>query len=132
MIKTLQWSKDWSDGEDRFDPPKCVQDLDETTIGELIELINDTKIDQAAKTAFPAEMRAEEEFEEREDGREEFFDAVVDDEDMGDESEEVLVQEREMLEEVPLPGNTTDEAKRKSEWLKLPRAARAAIRRLHN
>eukprot|EP00973_Karenia_brevis_P072468 10066762-Karenia_brevis.AAC.1 len=37
-----------------------------------------------------------------------------------------------MLEEVPLPGNTIDEAKRKSELLKLPRAVRAAIRRLHN
>eukprot|EP00973_Karenia_brevis_P007322 990968-Karenia_brevis.AAC.1 len=72
-------------------------------------------------------MRAEEEFEDRE-GREEFFDAIVDDKDVGDDTEDVLIQEREMLEEVPLPGNTTDEVKRKSEWLKLPRAARAAIR----
>eukprot|EP00973_Karenia_brevis_P080298 11137998-Karenia_brevis.AAC.1 len=77
-------------------------------------------------------MRAEEEFEEREEGREEFFDAIVEDEDVGDDSGEALIQAREMLEEVPLPGNTTDEAKRKSEWLKLPRAASAAIRRLHN
>eukprot|EP00973_Karenia_brevis_P075301 10461445-Karenia_brevis.AAC.1 len=91
-------------------------------------MINDTRIDRAAKTAFPAEMRAEEEFEEREEGREELFDSIADDEDIGDDTEDVLIQEREMLKEVPLPGNTTDEAKRKSEWLKLPRAARAAIR----
>eukprot|EP00973_Karenia_brevis_P014147 1924216-Karenia_brevis.AAC.1 len=83
-------------------------------MGELIELIQNTKIDQVAKAAFPAEMRAEEEFEEREEGREEFFDAIVEDEDIGDDSEEALIQEREMLEEVPLPANTTDEAKRKS------------------
>ena len=37
-----------------------------------------------------------------------------------------------MLEEMPLPGRSKDEAFRKKEWLKLPRAARAAIRRLHN
>eukprot|EP00973_Karenia_brevis_P092474 12412583-Karenia_brevis.AAC.1 len=77
-------------------------------------------------------MKAEEELEDREEGREEFFDAIADDEDIGDDTEDVLIQEREILEEIPLPGNTTDEAKRKSEWLKLPRAARAAIRRLHN
>eukprot|EP00973_Karenia_brevis_P064647 8981399-Karenia_brevis.AAC.1 len=77
-------------------------------------------------------MTAEEELEEREEGREGFFDALVEDEDIRDDSGEALIQEREMLEEVPLPGNATDEAKRKSEWLKLPRAARAAVRRLHN
>eukprot|EP00973_Karenia_brevis_P087775 12175186-Karenia_brevis.AAC.1 len=84
-------------------------------MGKLIELIENTKIDQVARPAFPGEMRAEEEFKEREEGREEFFDAIVEDEDVGDDSEEALIQEREILEEVPLPGNTTDEAKRKSE-----------------
>eukprot|EP00973_Karenia_brevis_P074695 10380135-Karenia_brevis.AAC.1 len=37
-----------------------------------------------------------------------------------------------MLEEVSLPGNTTDEAELQPLTSKLPRAARAAIRRLHN
>eukprot|EP00973_Karenia_brevis_P077558 10776055-Karenia_brevis.AAC.1 len=68
-------------------------------------------------------MKAEEEFEDREEGREEFVDSIADDEDIGDDAEDVLIQGREMLEEIPLPGST-----RKSEWLKLPRAARAAIR----
>ena len=35
------------------------------------------------------------------------------------------------MEELPLPGVTTDERERKTAWLKLPRAARAAIRRMH-
>ena len=37
-----------------------------------------------------------------------------------------------MMEELPLPVRTQDETARKVEWLKLPRPARAAIRRLHN
>ena len=45
---------------------------------------------------------------------------------------DLLVQEREMLEEMPLPGRSQDERSRKEQWLKIPRPARAAIRQLHN
>ena len=80
--------------------------------------------------AFPAEMRTEE-AEEAED-RGEFFDSIVDDEDIAAGADEDLIQEREMLEELPLPGRNESEVERKREWLKLPRPARAAIRRMHN
>jgi hypothetical protein len=36
-----------------------------------------------------------------------------------------------MLEKIPLPGNPTGESERKALWMKLPRRARIAIRRLH-
>ena len=51
---------------------------------------------------------------------------------LGGADEEELIQEREMLEELPLPGRRESEAERKSKWLELPRPARAAIRRMHN
>ena len=35
------------------------------------------------------------------------------------------------MEEMPLPGRSKDELERKRQWLKLPRTARAAIRRMH-
>ena len=38
---------------------------------------------------------------------------------------------RSMLEEIPLPGTPADEAERQRLWLQIPRAARAAIRRLY-
>ena len=85
---------------------------------------------QVARTAFPAEFEAEEILEAAEEGRGESFDSIVDDESIGDDTDDMLVQETEMLEEISLPGRTLDEAKRKSEWFKLPRPARAAIRRL--
>ena len=37
----------------------------------------------------------------------------------------------ELLEEIPLPGHPSEERKRREQWLKLPRRARVAIRRLH-
>ena len=37
-----------------------------------------------------------------------------------------------MLEELSFPGAPLNEAQRRKEWLKIPRAARAAIRRLHS
>jgi hypothetical protein len=94
-------------------------------------------VEKEASAAFPAEI-AEETAEENshpESGvnqNTDFFDEIVQDEDIGNDTEELLVQEREILEEMPLPGIPKDEADRKKMWLKLPRAARAAIRRLHN
>ena len=46
--------------------------------------------------------------------------------------EEVDMKEREMLEEIPLPGTPQSESDRKARWLKLPRNARVAIRKLHH
>ena len=41
------------------------------------------------------------------------------------------IDEEEMLEALPLPGNPQTEKDRKAKWLLLPRRARIAIRRLH-
>ena len=100
----------------------------EIEVERLVDRIADVAAESMAMTAFPAEMEQEGAEEKEFD----FFDDIVDDEDIGDDTDEVLVQEREMLEELPLPGRSKMEADRKREWLKLPRAARAAIRRLHN
>jgi hypothetical protein len=59
-----------------------------------------------------------------------FFDEVVDDEDVGDDAAEILQQEQEMLEELPLPGTPEHEKDRRRKWLTLPGSARAAIRRM--
>jgi hypothetical protein len=77
-------------------------------------------------TAFPAEA-AEEELLERDPN---FFDEVVDDEDVGDDTAAILQQEQDMLEELPLPGTPEHEKDRRRKWLALPRPARAAIRRM--
>ena len=47
------------------------------------------------------------------------------------EVERVFDQEGEMLEEIPLPNLPKDERERREQWLKLPRATRIAVRRLH-
>ena len=39
--------------------------------------------------------------------------------------------EADLLEGIPLPGTPTEEAERRKEWLKIPRTARIAIRRMH-
>ena len=47
------------------------------------------------------------------------------------EVEEALLREEEMLEGVPLPGVPGHEKARRETWLKIPRRARAAIRKMH-
>ena len=42
-----------------------------------------------------------------------YFDSIVDDDDVGYDADELQIQEREMLEEMPLPGRTENEAERK-------------------
>ena len=44
---------------------------------------------------------------------------------------EKLAEEEEIAEGLPLPGVTSDERTRKDAWLRLPRPATAAIRRMH-
>ena len=47
------------------------------------------------------------------------------------EVEKMFDQEGEMLDEIPLPNLPKDERERGEQWLKLPRATRIAVRRLH-
>ena len=46
--------------------------------------------------------------------------------------EEVDAYERELLEELPLPGTPVNEAECKRRWLRLPLNTRLATRRMHN
>ena len=45
--------------------------------------------------------------------------------------EEALLREEELLEGMPLPGVPGHEKTRRETWLKIPRRARAAIRKMH-
>ena len=47
------------------------------------------------------------------------------------EVEQAFDQEKEMLESLPLPNLPKDEASRREQWLRIPRAARIAVRKLH-
>jgi hypothetical protein len=76
---------------------------------ELIEKIEEWEVAEEALTAFPAEA-AEEELLERDPN---LFDEVVDDEDVGDDTAEILQQEQDMLEELPLPGTPEHEKDRR-------------------
>ena len=119
----------WSNGEHMYEPPKCIDDLQDADEAKgLVDVISDAHETSLANTAFAGEMEAE--IQDEKESRP--FDEIVDDEDIGNDTAELLVQEREMMEEMPLPGRSQDERERKAEWLKLPRPARAAIRRLHN
>ena len=47
------------------------------------------------------------------------------------EVEEAFDQEEEILESLPLPNLPKDEKSRREQWLRMPRAARIAVRKLH-
>ena len=70
---------------------------EQSEVENLLKQISNVVADKLAKQAFPAEL----EQEEAEDKSEDFFDRIVDDEDIGNDEEELLIQEREMLEEMP-------------------------------
>ena len=62
-----------------------------------------------------------------------FLDAVEGPEDLRPDMDDAdaVDLEKEMLDELPLPGNPKSERDRKRTWLQLPRRVRIAIRRLH-
>ena len=47
------------------------------------------------------------------------------------EVEEAFDQGEEMLESLPLPNLPEDETSRREQWLRMPRAARISVRKLH-
>ena len=61
------------------------------------------------------------------------IDEVLGDQDMeeGGDAPEEADREADLLEQIPLPGNREPEKERLASWLRLPRRARVAIRRLH-
>ena len=62
-----------------------------------------------------------------------FFDETKEDADLGDSTQTraKLAEEEEVTEEPALPGATSDERARMDARLRLPRPARAAMRRMH-
>ena len=117
----------WLNDKEPWEAPRSTADLFQDGIGlELIDLVRiEATRDACARHAFPAELRAEESLELGP------LDDVANEEDFGYTAEELQHFERSMLEEIPLPGTPVGEANRRKEWLRSPRVARAAIRRLH-
>ena len=60
----------------------------------------------------------------------------IDDVEGQEEDEEQVTepteQEKNLLEEMPLPNMPMGEAERRAEWTRLPRTTRAAIRKMHS
>ncbi len=88
--------------------------------------------------AFAGELALEELEESRANGRTVTLDGPDSDEEEGDavdmspeEIGELQAREQDLLDSVPLPGVPVQEADRRKRWLKIPRKARAAIRKMH-
>ena len=77
----------------------CTQDLrEESVVHSLLDCIGAWDQETRVRTAFPAEF-AEEQRAEQES---EPFDAIITDDDLA--TSDLIAEEREMLEEIPLPG----------------------------
>ena len=115
--------------------PMSIRDVGTADFYSLLLDIKSWKSEEMAYAAFPAEMMDEEEQEAQQEEKE-YLDGIEGEEDAGYTEEEyhktkVLMEEKEMLEEIPLPGSTVNEKERQKNWLKLPRKGRAAVRRMH-
>ena len=122
--------QDWSWNQDKHYAPKSYQDIPSDDFANVVlRCHNEADLDMLVKTAFVTEMNTEE----RGERESQTLDAPDDDDGtpIPHEIEEALIREEEMLEELPLPGQPRDEVERKRKWLKLPRRARAAIRKMH-
>jgi hypothetical protein len=119
--------KEWADGQKHM-APMSIGDIGRKEFTDLIiDKLQPTTVEERVCSAFPAEAEEEAMLE----GQAQSFDTVEDDEDIGNERDEILQHEQTLLEEMPLPGTEKGEAERRQKWLKLPRPARAAIRRMH-
>jgi len=138
------WSKDshlfepiyqWARKKDKYQAPRSHDDVvrdseAEEILGKISENICNEVVHEFA---FPAESR-ETELEDLgtldqpddagEDEQEELPPGIK-------EAEEAFDKEEEMLEALPLPNLPKDEITRKEMWLRIPRAGRIAIRKLH-
>ena len=111
-----------------------IEDLQSERFQELmVDVIKEAELQSLSRVCFVAEDKTEELLE-----RDEVLDAVDSDDEeyfkatrLPTEVEDALIKEEELLEEIPLPGFPTHELERKKKWLKIPRRARTAIRRMH-
>ena len=106
--------------------PRCTDDLVNTEFADILSGIAESHhLNQLVDVAFAG---TEEAAAERPP-----IDSIPTTQDLAPniDDEELIDNEEELLEKIPLPGNPTTETQRRKRWLELPRRARIAIRRLH-
>ena len=124
--QALQTACEWADQPAIGTTPKSIDDVDSADLGEaLIDLAVEHSLDRSMNVAFAGTTEDAEE--------QPFLDTVEGPEDLRPDMDDAdaVDLEKEMLEELPLPGNPKSERDRKRTWLQLPRRVRIAIRRLH-
>ena len=106
--------------QDNEDCPRSVDDPTEVPFADVLSGLAETHhLDKCVDAAF-AEIESP------------IIDTVLGPDDRASaDPAELHDDEQDLLEKIPLPGNPTNEAKRKKLWLSLPRRARIIIRRLH-
>ena len=107
---------------------KCVIQAECVLCRQLVE----TSQSESAAAKNRATQMEEEAAQE---GVAETLDGIYDEQDAAQipcgEPSAAELREQQLLDEMPLPGFPKDEADRRKQWSKIPRVARAAIRRLH-
>ena len=126
----------WARQKDKFQAPRSYDDVarDPDIAAKLEEISKNICNEDVYEVAFPGET-SETRLEDL--GT---VDHPDDPEEGGEESElpptmkeveEAFDQEEEMLESLPLPNLPKDETSRREQWLRMPRAARVSVRKLH-
>ena len=109
--------------------PRSVEDLETVEFADVLSAIaEDQHLTRCAQVCFTG--TEEDQAKQRDHGT---IDEVLGDKDMaegGDVLEEAD-READLLEQMLLPGHPESEKERLASWLRLPRRARVAIRRLH-
>ena len=83
-----------------FEPLECAEDLREGELDKMVSRIEEIARDRIARQAFAADMEQEEYGENH--GEDDPLDCIEDDEDIVDGSQEILIDETEVLEELPI------------------------------
>ena len=120
---------DWAWCGDRSRAPRSTDDLHLKSFAELMEQAHrEAERDWLAKVAFPAIYADEAQKETAGNTIDELDEENIS---LPEGIEEAILKDEEMLEEMPLPGVPGHEKSRRARWLKIPRRARAAIRKMH-
>ena len=109
--------------------PRNVDDLETVEFADVLGAIaEDQHLTRCAQVCFTG--TEEDQAEQQDQGT---IDEVLEDQDMegGGDALEEADREADLLEQMPLPGHPESEKERLASWLRLPRRARVAIRRLH-
>ena len=109
--------------------PRKVDDLETVDFADVLgSIAEDQHLTRCAQVCFTC---TEEDQAERHDQG--TIDEVLGDQDMeeGGDALEEADREADLPEQMPLPDHPESEKERRASWLRLPRRARVAIRRLH-